>query len=91
MACHAWKGLTMFLFAQTQATQDAAQIAFWIGYVFGQVTGLVICTAIVSGIFHLISVVSKNRSIRFLKVFPWVFVVLLVLLGINAIQKLLMP
>ena len=79
----------MFLFAQTNSQETANQIAFWIGYVIGNISGLLILTVIISGIFHLVSKISKNQSIRFLKVFPWVFIVLFVLIAISTIQRML--
>ena len=62
------------LFAQTAAPEQTANI---IGYYVGQFLGILIMSLIVSGVFHLFS--RNNPKIAFNKVFPYVFVVILVL------------
>ena len=82
----------MCLFAQqTSAAQNAATVGFWIGYIAGMAGGIVLYTAIISGIFHLISIAIKNQSIRFSRVFPWVLLVLFILVVISHLKSLLLP
>jgi len=62
------------LFAQAATPEQTANI---IGYYVGQFLGILIMSLIVSGVFHLFS--RNNPKIVFNKVFPYVFVVILVL------------
>ena len=62
------------LFAQSAMPEQTANI---IGYYVGQFLGIVIMSLIVSGVFHLFS--RNHPKIAFNKVFPYVFVVILVI------------
>ncbi len=65
------------LFAQADAT--AYQTGFWVGYIVGQFLGILTISLIVSGLFHIVSLILQKRSIAFRKVFPYVFVVVLIM------------
>jgi hypothetical protein len=65
---------SLSLFAQSAAPE---QIGFMVGYFIGQFIGVLLISLIVSGILHLFS--RMNPKLAFGKVFPYVFVVVLVL------------
>ncbi len=74
------------LFAQTDT---AVQTSFWIGYIVGQFLGILLLALIVSGLFHLVSLLIKNKRIAFRKVFPCVFVVVLIMGVLGQILRFL--
>jgi len=54
-------------------------IFIWIALILGLLVKILIYTAIVSGIFHICSKVTKRDRFAFRKVFPYVFVVFIIL------------
>lgn len=77
----------MFLFAQVSVVGNAGSIVTWIVLITIFLIHTLIRTAIISGISHVISMVNKNENFTFMKVFPYVFVVLFILGGIYRIYR----
>jgi len=59
---------------------DGAGVVFvWVALIGIFLISTLIKAIIVSGIFHLVSLVTKKRGLAFRKVLPYVFVVCLIL------------
>ena len=66
----------MFILAQADTARSVGAL---VGYFVGQFIGILIMAVIVSAIFHVIALITKKASIRFGRVFPFAFVIILVL------------
>ena len=57
----------------------------WVTMIISSLVAALIWAMIVSGIFHVIGLVSKIKRLCFNKVFPFVFIVFIILFAIHFI------
>ena len=76
----------MFILAQANTAETTG---FLVGYYVGQFIGVLLLAVIISALFHVIALVTKNASLRFGKVFPFAFGILLIIAVINILRSVL--
>jgi len=76
----------MFILAQADAVDTTSYL---IAYYVGQFIGVLLMAVIISAIFHVIALITKNVSLRFNRVFPFAFGIIFVVLVINKLRMVL--
>jgi len=64
---------------------DEGVVGAWIMLILFSLIEIVIISIVISGISHVYSMVSKKNSFAFMKVLPYVFIVLLIAKAIGSI------